>query len=137
METRRWVNPTQPQTLQIAVWLLYLEAAFTLLFPSTLEHVYVVFPAPGLVRIGMAAALAGGAYLIANDRKSGYRLALVAALVPLAARLLLGLGISFRYGNIAATSPVEYNPIGLLFEIALVALLLHPQSREHEKIWFK
>jgi hypothetical protein len=85
----------------------------------------------------MAAALAVGAYLIANDRKWGYRLALVAALIPLAARLLLGLGISFRYDNIGATSPLEYNPIGLLFEIALVALLLHPQSREHEKIWFK
>jgi hypothetical protein len=137
METRRWVNPTQPQTLQIAVWLLYLEAAFTLLFPAQLEHVYYVFPAPGLVRLAMTAALAGGAYLIANDRKWGYRLALAAALVPLTARLLLGLGISLRYDAIGATSPLEYNPIGLLFEIALVALLLHPQSREHERIWFK
>jgi hypothetical protein len=137
METRRWLNPTQPQTLQIAVWLLYIEAVFTLLFPGQLEHVYYVFPAPGLVRIGMAVALAAGAYLIANDRKWGYRLALVAALVPLAARALLGLGISFRFDAIAATSPLEYNPIGLLFEIALVALLLHPQSREHERMWFK
>ena len=137
METRRWVNPTQPQTLQIAVWLLYIEAAFTLLFEGQLEHVYYVFPAPGLVRIAMAAALAGGAFLIANDRKWGYRLALVAALVPLAARLLLGLGISFRFDSVAATSPLEYNAIGLLFEIALVALLLHPQSREHERLWFK
>ncbi len=136
METRRWVNPTQPQTLQIAVWLLYLEAAFALLFQSP-EQVFYVFPAPGLVRLGMTAALAGGAYLIANDRRWGYRLALVAALIPLAARLLLGLGISFRYDSIGATSPFAYNPIGLLFEVALVFLLLHPQSREHEKIWFK
>jgi hypothetical protein len=137
METRRWVNPTQPQTLQIAVWLLYLEAAFTLLFQSQLQHVYVVFPAPGFVRLAMVAALAGGAYLIANDRKWGYRLALAAALVPLAARVLLGLGISLRFDSIGNVSPFEYNPIGLLFEIALVALLLHPQSREHEKIWFR
>jgi hypothetical protein len=137
METRRFVNPTQPQTLQIAVWLLYLEAAFALLFRTQLAHVYAVFPFPGLMQLALTAALAGGAFLIANDRKWGYRLALAAALVPLVARLLLGLGISLRFDNIASTSPLEYNPIGLLFEIALVALLLHPQSREHERLWFK
>jgi len=27
--------------------------------------------------------------------------------------------------------------ISLMFEIALVVLLLHPQSREYERIWFK
>ena len=26
--------------------------------------------------------------------------------------------------------------INLMFEIALVALLLHPQSRDYQKIWF-
>jgi hypothetical protein len=136
METRRWVNPTQPQTLQIAVWLCYLEAVFVLLF-ATPEQIFYVFPAPGLLRIAMTAALAGGAFLIANDRKSGYRLALAAALVPLLARLLLGLGISFRFDSIGSTSPLSYNAIGLLFEIALVVLLLHPQSRAHERLWFK
>jgi hypothetical protein len=34
------------------------------------------------------------------------------------------------------------NPLGtdlltLMFEIALLALLLHPQSREYQRIWFK
>jgi hypothetical protein len=27
--------------------------------------------------------------------------------------------------------------INLLFEVALVALLLHPQSRDYQRIWFK
>ena len=27
--------------------------------------------------------------------------------------------------------------LSLMFEIALVLLLLHPQSREYERIWFK
>jgi hypothetical protein len=27
--------------------------------------------------------------------------------------------------------------ITLMFEIALLALLLHPQSREYQRIWFK
>ena len=31
MEQRRWVNQTQPQTLQIAVFLLYLTAVFSLI----------------------------------------------------------------------------------------------------------
>ena len=31
METRRWVNPSQPQTLQIAVFLLYINAFFSVL----------------------------------------------------------------------------------------------------------
>ena len=32
METRRWTNPTQPQTLQSSVILLYVGAAFSILF---------------------------------------------------------------------------------------------------------
>ena len=31
METRRWLNPSQPQTLQIAVILLYINAFFSVL----------------------------------------------------------------------------------------------------------
>ena len=31
METRRWINPSQPQTLQIAVFLLYINAFFSVL----------------------------------------------------------------------------------------------------------
>jgi hypothetical protein len=27
--------------------------------------------------------------------------------------------------------------ISLMFEIALVALLLHPQSRDYQRLWFK
>ena len=129
------MNPTQPQTLQIAVWLCYLEAAFVLLFASP-DHVFVVFPGGFLLRMALTAALAGGAFLIANDRKWGYRLALGAALVPLIARVMIGLGISLNV-PIASTSPLSFNAIGLLFEIALVVLLLHPQSREHERLWFK
>ena len=29
------------------------------------------------------------------------------------------------------------NLIGLMFQIAFVALLLHPQSRDYQRIWFK
>jgi hypothetical protein len=32
MAMRQWTNPSQPQTLQIAVFLLYMNAVFALLF---------------------------------------------------------------------------------------------------------
>jgi len=27
--------------------------------------------------------------------------------------------------------------VGLLFDIALIALLLHPMSRDYQKVWFR
>ncbi|HEX6476348.1 MAG TPA: hypothetical protein VF005_03675 [Acidimicrobiales bacterium] len=122
MERRRWLNPTQPQTLQIGVMLLYLNAALGLLS-------LIIGGAAGLFGIAIIAAEILGAYGIANERKWGYIVGLVAAVLPLALVILavvagvasvLGLGI-----------------IGVLFQIALVALLLHPQSREYQRIWFK
>ncbi len=121
--------------LQIAVFLLYFRAAFTLLFGAD-DQIQVVFPADEALRVAMTALLAGGAFLIANEKRSGYWMAVVGAIVPLLARLLLALGIGFD-GDIPAIGPFEYDAIGLLFEVALIALLVHPQSREYQRIWFK
>ena len=136
METRRWTNPSLPQTLQIAVFLLYIEAVFGLLFPAQLEHSTPSsrpraccasawprrWPAGPIDRqrpqVGLPAGPGCGAGAAGRpaDARAGHQL---------------------RDQDVPATCPLEYNPIGLLFEIALVALLLHPQSREHEPIWFK
>jgi hypothetical protein len=122
MERRRWLNPTQPQTLQIGVMLLYVNAALGLLS-------LIVGGAAGLFGIVIIAAEILGAYGIANERKWGYIVGVAAAFLPLVllilaivagASLVLGLGV-----------------IGIIFQIALVALLLHPQSREYQRIWFK
>jgi hypothetical protein len=117
METRRWVNPTQPQTLQIAVFFLYFTAVLQLLFGGFTSAVSLVV---------IAVSVAGG-YGIANERKWGYISGLAAAFAPFALGLLL-------YRDVFALSG---GLINLIFEIALVALLLHPQSREYERIWFK
>ena len=114
METRRWTNPTQPQTLQIAVFLLYMNAVFTALFGGL----------SSIIGLGLVAGSAGAGFGIANERKWGYKLGLAAAFLPFALRLLFGwpiLGASI---------------VNLMFEVALVALLLHPQSRDYQKIWF-
>ena len=49
-------------------------------------------------------------------------------------KLPLGLtgGILSRVGFIFLGG----NVINALFEYALIALLLHPQSKDHQKIWF-
>jgi hypothetical protein len=57
METRRWTNPSQPQTLQIAVFLLYANAVLGVLLPQL----------PLLTIAGLAGA--AGAYGIANSRR--------------------------------------------------------------------
>jgi len=117
MQTRRWVDPSQPQTLQIAVFLLYAQAAVLLLFGAFLNPFGIVLIAAGI----------GAGYGIANEQKWGYGLGLLVALFPFVARMIAG-----GPGDVFTT-----DIISLMFEIALVALLLHPQSREYERIWFK
>ncbi len=116
METRRWLNPSQPQTLQIAVFLLYINAFFAVLFGGFL-HPY------GLATI---AGGIGAGFGIANEKKWGYGLAVVVATLPFLVRLAYN-GINGILGG---------DIINLMFEIALVALLIHPQSRDYQRIWF-
>jgi hypothetical protein len=120
METRRWTNPSQPQTLVMAVYLLYIRAALGALFGA-------IFSLLGLAIIaGMVAA----GYGIANERKWGYWLGVgvsVVALLPYAIVVMdQGLGRLFDLDII----------IGAMIPIAQLALLIHPQSREHQRIWF-
>lgn len=105
----KFFNQYQPQTLQIAVWLSYFNAFFALLYFNP------------IVLVGSAL----GAFGIANEKKWGYYLALVMACLPLLFRIWLG-------GLFAATGLLN-----LMFEIALVVALLHNQSRDYIKIWFK
>jgi hypothetical protein len=117
METRRWTNPTQPQTLQIAVFLLYINAVFALLFGGLASLLGLLLVAGG----------AAGGFGIANEKKWGYNLGLAMAFLPFAFRVAFGGGVSAIFGA---------SIVSLMFEVALVALLLHPQSREYQKIWF-
>lgn len=139
MEARRWTNPSQPPTLQIAVFLLYASAVFGLIFgENRIWFQAAVFELTssssaitlgrllwGLTIIGSAA----GAFGIANEYGWAYRVGLAAAIAPLAARLIVLV--------LNQISPFNSDVISFMFDIALVALLLHPQSREYQRIWFK
>ena len=114
-EPRRWFDTTQPQTLQGAVMLCYLTAAFGLL--AILFGSY-----PGLVALGIGVAGFG----VANERRWGYWLGVV--LTGLTALLYLWvLAVAFAF-------PILIN---VFFTLVLFALFLHPQSREYQRIWFK
>ena len=119
MRLSRWLNPSLPQTLQIAVFLLYINAAFGLLF-GTLFFVYG--PLVGIA--GLLAYLFGGLG-IANEQKWGYLLSVVVSIAAVATMFI-------AYDNVLQGNGL----ISLLFDGALVALLLHPMSRSHQRVWF-
>lgn len=116
MQTTRWINHSLPQTLSNAVILLYINAAFSVLFGGIVSVFGLVFA------VGQVAAGWG----IANEKKWGYQLGVAMAFLPAAFRLAFG-GLDAVLGT---------GIINLMFEILLIALLLHPQSKEHQRIWF-
>ena len=120
MESRRWVNPSQPQTLYIATILLYMSAVFGLLFGA-------LFSILGLL---IAVGEVAGAYGIANERRWGYLLAVAVAALGLVPFILYAAG----EGIAELLDPAIL--ISMVFPVALFALLIHPQSREYQKVWF-
>ncbi|MCC5951121.1 MAG: hypothetical protein JJU45_03395 [Acidimicrobiia bacterium] len=120
METRRWINQSLPQTLYIASILLYLRAGFLVLFGAFISPL-------GLALI--IGSVAGG-YGLANEKRWGYIVALVVAafgLVPFALAVVAeGIGVLFELTVI----------INLIFPVALFVALVHPMSREYQRIWF-
>jgi hypothetical protein len=119
METRRWTNPSHPQTLQIAVFLLYANAVLALLFGSPLL----------LLLCSIAGAI--GAYGIANSRKWGYQLAVASSSVEMVLLVVLPF---LSYGPELVLN-LQYL-ILIVFPVALFFALVHPESREHQRIWF-
>lgn len=115
MPQHQWMDKSQPQTLQAAVLFSYLNAALAVLS----------FLALGSGLSLILVLLAGAAYGIANERRWAYWAAAVLAVLYLLSQLVeLTLGSGF--GGL----------ISLVFAGVLLALLLHPQSRNYERIWF-
>ncbi len=115
----RWFNPHLPQTLQIGVLLLYFDA-----FLMFLSREFAL--ALGLLLI---VGFVAGALGISNEKKWGYLVGLAAASLRVLLTLtLVSLGDIFNSLDLL---------LGFMFDVALVALLAHPQSREYQKIWFR
>lgn len=143
---RRFFNPSQPQTMQVAVFLLYANVVVALLFRSGGSGLYTG-AVEAVTRDGLSDSLetllgnvitiivVGGsfaaAYLIANEKKVGWRLGVVVAAAPIVALLILLLIGMPRLGISSAIS------IQLMFDVALLVALVHDQTRSYEKVWFK
>jgi hypothetical protein len=111
---RKFLNQSQPQTLVIATLLLYINAVFDLISFAPILMLFAV-------------GLAAGAYGIANEMRWGYGLAVAIAVF----RIVLLFAV---FGADVFDFPLI---ITLLFDGALVGLLLHPESRSYQRIWFK
>jgi hypothetical protein len=83
-------------------------------------HLGAVFVSPFLAILVLGPVAAG--WGIANEKKWGYWLALALTVIE-----VLYLLLHFSYGSV----------ISLIFYIALVALLLHPESRAYRRTWFR
>jgi hypothetical protein len=115
----RWVNQSQPQTLYGATILCYIDAVFGLLF-----GVITVSPLLGIATI---IGLAAGGFGIANEKKWGYAVAVGAAILQLGMLLLI-------FGLDVLGFPTIMT---LMFDGLLVGLLVHPMSRDYQRIWFR
>ncbi len=118
---KRWFDPSQPQTLQSAVILSYLNAAFTV-------FAALAFGRTGFLYLFLASLAEGVAgFGIANEKKWGYILDIVAVSISL-----------LVYAWILSLGIVSLSLLfSILFAVALLVALLHPRSREYGKIWFR
>jgi hypothetical protein len=112
----RWVNSHQPQTLYAATILCYIEAVFLII---GFAFFFGIGP---LIILGLGA----GGFGIANEKKWGYAIAVAVSILRVLLFLTAGFAVLTNIGLL----------IPFLFACALVALLLHPMSRDYQRIWF-
>jgi len=132
MSNKVWISDRMPQTLYIAQLLLYFRGAFGFLTLFSIGSV-VLFGSKAIAAAVLLLASVGSvaaAFGIANARKWGYRLGIAASLTPFVIRLQIA--VDFGLGD-----AISYNTFGLLFDVALVALLVHRMSGEHQRIYFR
>jgi hypothetical protein len=122
MRELKLLDRTQPQTLYIGALLLYLDAAIALF--------NVLFGGLSALTLLLGIVLpVAGAYGVANSRKLGYYVALVATGIPVLLILYYlatyGLGILGGLGLIS-----------VILTIVPFVLFVHPMSRSYVKAWF-
>jgi len=133
--------------MQGAVFLLYANVVFALLFRTGGEGLFSVVAYSvtrgrvygssatligNIVAIAVVVGSAAAAYLIVNEKKIGWRIGVVVAAAP-----VVGLALLVVLGYPQRLSLIDAINIRLLFDVALVVLLVHDQTRSYEKVWFK
>lgn len=149
IDPKKWFDRMQPQTLQIATWLLYFDGFFALvsLIDKSGYIGYLRFQYPfgfllGIISVGLYVL---GGVLMANDLKIGYKLSVLAAASPFVLRFLAVRSLAANFETQSPIGITDYltgrifggSIISSAFDIAVLALLLHTQSREHQRIWYR
>jgi hypothetical protein len=146
VQTRRWVNQSQPQTLFFSTILLYFNVVWVILKLDG-ASAFVGAAIDGhklggglfvgdlgqtinnLARLFIAVGGAAAGYLISNEKKYGYYLGVAVAGLPLVAEAIIV--VRFAY------NPFNFDLVTIMFQAAQLALILHPQSRNYVRLWFK
>ncbi len=143
MRTTRWLNRSLPQLLQYANMLLYFEAAFAFLsllnvgFGSSAYYfVYYFFSdsrslndstlVVSIIVFIAALVYVYAGWAIANEQKRGW----MAGVAVASGAVVLPL-VTYGPGILATQYLFSY-----LFNVALVVLLVHRESRNYQRIWF-
>ena len=115
---KRWFDPRQPQTLQTATVLAYLNGGFAVLgvLMTGLNRFDLAFI---VTAIGMA--------MVANEVKAGYYLAL-------ASSGLLFLATAWIF---LANPTGIFGLLSVIIYGALAALLVHRHSRDFVRLWLR
>ena len=140
LDKRKWFDRMHPQTLAIAMWLCYLDGVFAFIgfVDKTGEFGVVRFIGGIQVIFGLIAICAYfvGPFLMANGKLLGWYVALTAAFSPLIIRFTAIKDGYNVYGSLM-NRLTGGTLIGIMFEAALCALLLHTMTRSYVKTWLR
>jgi len=149
IDPKKWFDRMQPQTLQIATWLLYFDGFFALVSlidkSGYIGYLRFQYPFGFLLGIISVCLYVLGGVLMANDLKIGYKLSVLAAASPFVLRFLAVRSLAANFETQSPIGITDYltgrifggSIISSAFDIAVLALLLHTQSREHQRIWYR
>ena len=119
-----WWNPYLPQTLLVSVALAYFGLGITVLFNGILALTNLI------VFIPLALSVVG-AFGIVNLRMWGYIAALFSALLPFGLVILLIFTSDITFADYLDTAVFGPDLINTIFEVVIVALLVHPMSLDY------
>jgi hypothetical protein len=142
LDSRKWFDRMQPQTLSIATWLLYFDGVFALVgFLDRSGEWGIMRSLGGLyLFVGFVALVAyvAGPFLMANGKRLGWYVSVAASISPFILRFL----INMKFNSVGTSWSLRYiltndDTIGFMFEAALCALLLHTMTRKYISIWLR
>jgi hypothetical protein len=137
LDNRKWIDRMQPQTIAIATWLLYSDGVFALVGFIDKGDEYGLLRTIGgpqaLFAVAAILAFPLGGFLMANGKLLGWYVAIAASFTPLVSRLFIALEYDASLRFILTGG----RTLSFLFEVALIALLLHKMSRSYAHTWLR